>query len=140
MKVRRTWTGVAGIVVALGVTIASPSAQRPKPMTLLDIAELPRIIDPQLSPDGQYLIYMLSHADWKADRAVWHLWTQDTQGLSPLQLTSGGNGDVPGTARWSPDGSSILFVRDGQIAVVPAAGGEPRQLTRHATGVSSPAW
>ena len=143
MKARRAWTGVAGIagiVVALTVTVALPSAQRREPMTLVDVAELPRIIDPQLSPDGRYVIYMLSQADWRADRPVWHLWKQDTQGGSPSQLTSGTNGDVPGTARWSPDGASILFVRDGQIALVPAGGGEPRQLTRHATGVSAPTW
>src|ERR1700730_8221132 len=124
----------------VAMTVAAPSAQRRKPMTLVDIAELPRIIDPQLSPDGRYVIYMLSQAHWKADHPVWHVWRQDTRGGSPSQLTSGSNGDVPGTARWSPDGSSIVFVRDGQIALVPAGGGEPRQLTPHATGVSSPAW
>jgi len=31
-------------------------------------------------------------------------------------------------------------VRDGQIAVMPAGGGEARVVTRHATGVSSPTW
>jgi hypothetical protein len=42
-------------------------------MTLIDIAELPRIILPQLSPDGKVLIYLQSQADWKIGRPVWQL-------------------------------------------------------------------
>ena len=61
-------------------------------MTLLDIAELPRVIDPQLSPSGRSVIYMMSRADWKAGRPTWHLWLQDTQGGAPRQLTSESNG------------------------------------------------
>jgi dipeptidyl aminopeptidase/acylaminoacyl peptidase len=83
---------------------------------------------------------MLSHADWQANRPVWHLWRQPVGGGPPLALTSGGSGEVPGTTRWSPDGTSIAFVRGGQIMLVPAAGGEARPLTRHATAVSAPSW
>jgi dipeptidyl aminopeptidase/acylaminoacyl peptidase len=128
------------LLLGVALLLATPSAQQRKPMTLLDIAELPRILDAQLSPDGRSVIYMLGQADWKADRLVWHLWRKDTQGGSPQQLTSGSNADVPGSARWAPDGASILFIRAGQIALIPPEGGEPRVLTHHATGVSSPAW
>lgn len=121
--------------------LAQPAfVQTRRPMTLVDLAELPRVLDPQLSPDGRVVTYMLSHADWRANRPVWHLWRQNTSGGAPTQLTSGGNGEVPGTTRWSPDGRSIAFVRDGQIVILPAEGGEPRILTRHASAVSSPSW
>ena len=109
-------------------------------MTLLNLAELPRVLDPRLSPDGRFVTYMLSHADWNANRWAYHLWRQDTRGGPPVQLTSGGNGEAPGTTRWAPDGASLLFVRDGQIFLLPAEGGDPRPLTRHATNVSEPAW
>ena len=51
-----------------------------RPMTLLDLAELSRLLDPQLSPDGRTLTYMRSHADWKLGRPVWHLWRQPIGG------------------------------------------------------------
>src|SRR5205085_7941647 len=42
--------------------------------------------------------------------------------------------------RWSPDGKTLLFRRDGQMALMPADGGEARMLTHHATGVATPTW
>lgn len=131
---------VAALVCAAIAALTPTHAQTGRPMTLLDLAELPRVIDPQLSPDGRFVTYLLSHADWKANRPVWHLWRQALAGGAPVQLTSGANGEVPGTTRWSPDGRSIAFVRDGQIVLIAAEGGDPRALTRHATGVSSPSW
>ncbi len=119
---------------------ASRPAVLHKPMSLLDIAELPRVLDPQLSPNGRFVVYTLTHADWTAGRSVGHLWRQDTRGGAPIALTSGTSGETPGTARWAPDSASILFIRDGQIQLLSAEGGQPRALTRHATGVSAPAW
>ena len=42
-------------------------------------------------------------------------------------LTACGTGGIPS---YSPDGGEILFVRDEDIWKIPAAGGEPVQLTR----------
>ena len=109
-------------------------------MSLVDIAALPRVVDPQLSPDGKTLVYMLSEPDWTAGRPIYHLWRQDTRGGAPVQLTTGA-GDTPGSTRWSPDGTSVLFLRAGQLMLLaPGAGAAPRAITKHATPVSSPAW
>ncbi|HYM26155.1 MAG TPA: LpqB family beta-propeller domain-containing protein, partial [Vicinamibacterales bacterium] len=125
----------------------STSGQAKRPMTLVDLAELPRIVNPQLSPNGQSIIYQQSHADWKADRPVWNTWRRDLGG-SATQLTFSEGGDInpPGCLRWSPDGKTILFVRSSpapQIWLLPADGGEPSALTRHSTGVypaTPPMW
>jgi hypothetical protein len=93
-------------------------------MSLIDLAELPRIIMPQLSPDGRVLIYLQSHADWKLGRPIWQLWRQDVGGGAPAQLTFGAAGDIPIQPRWSPDSTSILFVRDGQLQLMAASGGD----------------
>ena len=107
-------------------------------MTLVDLREVPSVLDPQLAPDGRAVLYQLNQVDWKANRRPGHIWRQDIAGGAPVQLTSGASGES--SPRWSPDARQILFLRDGQIAVMPAGGGEARAATRHATGVSSPTW
>jgi dipeptidyl aminopeptidase/acylaminoacyl peptidase len=125
---------VASASAALGQTAASA-----RPMSLMDLANLQRILGPQLSPDGRTLVYALSVTDWKLGRLVYHLWKQDTAGGAPVQLTFSEGGDIPVIA-WAPDGKTILFMRDGQLWLLAIDGGEPRQLTKHATSPSSPTW
>ena len=81
-----------GSVAALigAIVISWPThAQTRRTMTLIDIAELPRLLIPQLSPDGRTLVYMQSRADWKAGRRVSHLWRAKVEGGQPVQLTHG---------------------------------------------------
>jgi dipeptidyl aminopeptidase/acylaminoacyl peptidase len=132
---------VAAGGLALAHQAAAPrnAAELHRPMTLVDIAELPRIIDPQLSPNGKTVAYLLSQADWNSGRAAYHLWRQDAGGGAPVQLTTAGS-DTPGSTRWSPDGASLLFGRDGQLMRLAAGSREPQTVTTHATGVSSPTW
>ena len=114
-------------------------AQSKRPFTIVALAELSRLIGPQLSPDGKTLAYFVSVTDWKLNRSVFHLWRQPVAGGAPQQLTFTETGDQP-VVRWSPDGTTLLFGRDGQFMLMPADGGEPRPLTKHATGVASPTW
>ena len=101
-------------------------------MTLVQIAEVPRLVDPQLSPDGKSVAYMLATADWTAGQQAFHLWRQSTAGGAPVALTSGSTSDAPGSTRWSPDGSSVLFGRAGQLMLLRGSN-EPR-----AEGVTPP--
>lgn len=109
-------------------------------MSLVDVAELPRLFSPQLSPDGRTLAYFVSRPDWKTNRLVFHMWRQSVAGGKPAQLTFTEAGDVPAGLRWAPDGKTLLFLREGQAWLLPTDGGEPRALTRHSTGVSSPSF
>jgi dipeptidyl aminopeptidase/acylaminoacyl peptidase len=88
---------------------AAPArAQRPK--GIVDLLSPPRTRDPQLSPDGRYVLYTLAQPDWKADRRVMHIWraTVGPSTGSPVQITTGVEGES--APRWSPDGRTITFV------------------------------
>ncbi|HEX3701886.1 MAG TPA: S9 family peptidase [Vicinamibacterales bacterium] len=128
---------LAVAVAALLWTALPARAQTRRPMTLVDVADLPRALDPQLAPDGRFVTYMLQRPDWSTGRLVPHIWRQATAGGPPEQLTFG-TGEA--LARWAPDGRTLLFLRGGQIWLLPTEGGEPRQLSRHATGAGSPEW
>jgi len=130
---------IAAMCVTIDVRVHGQSST-PRAMTLVDIAELPRALDPQLSPDCRVVLSALSHADWKPGRPVWQLWRQAIDGGAPTPLTFSATGIIPGSTRWSPDGKTILFARDGQLWLLSADGGEPRALTRHATAVTQPTW
>ena len=138
---RRALHTTIAVLLSLLAAGALAHSQTRRPMTLLDQAELPRIAGgaPQLSPDGKTLAYTLSRTDWKAGRLIFQIWRQDTGGGAPTQLTFS-DGGVQGGLTWSPDGKTLLFLRDGQISLLPLGGGEPRALTKHATNVSVPSW
>jgi len=133
--------GAAAALAALTALGSATHAQTRRPMSLVDIAELQRLAAPRLSPDGRTLAYMLNKVDWKAGRPIAHLWRQDLNG-APVQLTfsEGGDQPAPRSVRWSPDGKTLMFLRNGQVHLLPADGGEPRPLSHHATATSSPNW
>ena len=107
--------------------------------------------DPSWSPDGRWIVYV-SDAESPDGVSRKRLWIAPTTGSGPhRRLTSGhdGNEDFRDWyPAWSPDGEAIAFSSDRggetHIWVVPAAGGEPRPVTRIPLGVSpsitAPRW
>ena len=98
---------------------------------------------PSLSPDGSRCVYVLRSPDTQKDRYVRRLWTVDITSSEARQLT---RGDADSDPAWSPDGKSIAFRRGGdgngpaQLWLLPAAGGEPEQLTELPFGAGLPVW
>jgi len=141
MRERRLSLFLSITAVATLIGGLRSGAQSPKPLTLISLAEIPRISDVQLSPDGRFVSYTLGRADWKAGRSVPHIWRQAVAGGTPTQLTSGESGEA--LARWSPDSRTLFYSSRGQLWLIAAEGGAPKQLTRHTTGVSGsapPVW
>ncbi len=126
------------------VLLGAAAAQTPRPMTLMDVMNVPQVTDPQLAPDGRTVLFVQSEANWKADKRVRHIWKINADGSGLVQMTNGAEGE--GSPRWSPDGQTIAFVakREGeeanQIFLISPLGGEARALTKHASAVSDIAW
>lgn len=138
------------------LTILAPGlcagAQAKRPMSLVDMLEVPNLSDPQLSPDGRQIVFTLGKADWKANTRISHTWRINTDGTGLIQMTNGAKGET--SPRWSPDGTTVALLarrssgssateggeETTQIFLIGNSGGEARQLTRHETSVSSIRW
>ncbi len=97
----------------------------------------------ELSPDGGSVVYCVNKIDAEADKEFSTIHLLDIETGATRQMTSGEA--VDGQPRWSPDGAALAFVSDRsgmpQLHLLPADGGEARQLTRFERGVGgSIAW
>jgi dipeptidyl aminopeptidase/acylaminoacyl peptidase len=143
MPIRR-WRPTVFAALVCVVTTAGIRAQSPRPMGLVDLLNVPRLGDPQLSPDGREVLFTRSDSDWKSGRRVTHVWRARVDGGQTVQLTNGA--DSENDPRWSPDGGTIAFVAKrgdsefNQIHLLAANGGEARQLTTHGSAVSEISW
>ncbi len=87
--------------------------------------------DPQISPDGNFILFSRSHTNDK-NKVCRSLWLTDCKSGLSRQFT---NGEADRAARWSPDGKQIAFIRndkDGlsQIWLIELNGGEATPLSR----------
>ena len=127
-----------------GGSTAELLAQEKRLRTFVDAIEQPVLSDPQLSPDGKQIAFVIDRADWKANRRISHIFRINADGTGQVQLTFGERGES--SPRWSPDGKSIAFIarRDGdsvnQIYLLQVDGGEARRITNHATATGNLTW
>jgi len=82
-------------------------AQEIKKFSDMDVFELEWAQDPQISPDGQHIVYVRRGMDKMKDRRTSRLWMMNADGSAHMKLTQR---DVnESNPRWSPDGSRIAF-------------------------------
>ncbi len=131
---------VSCLVVACTAGAAPAAAKRP--MTLADLFAFKRVADPQVSPDGSLVAYVVTSVDLAANSSTAAIWVASTNRGEPRQLTAGTKKDRH--PRWSPDGKKLLFesTRAGepQLFLLDLGGGEARQLTTISTGAGNALW
>ncbi len=129
--------------VALLVLLAAPfaNAQPKRAISFDDLMALHRIAEPQISPDGRWVVYSVGTPDLEANRIPRNLWLVPLAGGEPKQLTRSGRDSHP---RWAPDSKRIAFLsaRDGapQVYLISIEGGEATRLTNMAGGVNRLLW
>ena len=90
------------------ISTLSIYAQPKKTFSRMDVFELEWASDPQISPNGNQIVYARRGMDIMIDRRSSRLWLMSSDGSSKRKLT---NREVnESQARWSPDGSRIAFV------------------------------
>jgi dipeptidyl aminopeptidase/acylaminoacyl peptidase len=133
------------ICVGIAFTVAAFSAwvqsNEKRAITAADLLSMHRVSDPQISPDGTWIAYVVATPDMQANRMSRDIWLVPTAGGDSRQLTRERTDERP---RWSPDGKHLLFLssRDGapQIYSISAEGGEPTRLTFLSTGADNELW
>lgn len=130
----------AALAVACGVAVSGANAQ--PAFTVDDMLKLKRVSDPQLSPDGTKIAFVLTDVNLDANTRNNDIYVVPVAGGEPVKFVATDRSeDRP---RWSPDGKWLAFVsnRDGgsQIWVIAASGGEARKVTAIATEASGVTW
>jgi dipeptidyl aminopeptidase/acylaminoacyl peptidase len=98
----------------------SAFAQAKHPFTFEDMMKLKRVGEPEVSPDGKWVIFSVVDVDLAADTKTPHVWIvpiSEKAGSSPAsgglgmtserEIIAGQDADRP---RWAPDGKRFAFI------------------------------
>ena len=102
-------------------------------MKVEDLFRFQRINEPQISPDGKWVVYTLGKVNFEANRTATNLWLVSTDGATPRRVSSIKNG--VSNCDWSPDGvQAACLSRTGPSDTWPE--GKERSDVRHYSHIS----
>src|SRR5580692_1130169 len=87
--------------------VAPAFAQAKHPFTFEDMMKLKRVPDPDVSPDGKWVIFSVVDVDLKANTKTPHVWIVPTAGGQEREIIADQDADRP---RWAPDGKRFAFI------------------------------
>src|SRR6476646_10292143 len=129
---RKAYTGFLLVILLSASGVIAQTTRHP--LRLDDMTRFRDVRDPQLSPDGQLIAYVVGTTDPKEDKGSSHIWMVGFDGSNNRQITF--SQDSESSPRWSPDGKYLSFTssrpgkaRGNQVWLLDRSGGEAQQLT-----------
>jgi dipeptidyl aminopeptidase/acylaminoacyl peptidase len=121
---------------------ATPATDQKKTLSPETFLELRSVQDPQFSPDGLRVAFVVGEPR-KGEKRIRHIWLYDRKTAAVRQLTFSEKSEI--WPRWSPDGKKLAFLsnrggEEQQIYILNMSGGEAAPVTRDKTSVSALAW
>jgi dipeptidyl aminopeptidase/acylaminoacyl peptidase len=163
---RRAFLATAALLGVFGATPAGPAAAQtparpagalvmpaaavaradsaPRGMVPADYHRFTFVSDPQISPDGRQVAFVVRTVSEDRRSRQGGVWLAPVEGGAPARRVS--TGDSDGSPRWSPDGSRLAFLgrrSDGrtQLHLLRMDGGEAEAVTGLRQGsIGSFAW
>src|SRR5580700_3532907 len=90
------------------MSLAVPTfGQSKRPFTFEDMMKLKRVGEPEVSPDGKWVIFSVVDVDLDANKKTPHIWILPTAGGQESEIISSQDADRP---RWAPDGKRFAFI------------------------------
>jgi dipeptidyl aminopeptidase/acylaminoacyl peptidase len=134
---------VAGLML-LAVPAVVHAEGGKRPMKIDDLFAFKRVSDPQISPDGKTVVYVVGEVDLPGNKTSSSLWLAAADGKTEPRRLTNAVGKKDSHPRWSPDGKHILFESnrsgDGQLWMIDLAGGEARKLTAISIEAGNGVW
>src|SRR5258708_4849080 len=85
----------------------SAIAQAKHPFTFEDMMKLKRVGEPEISPDGKWVIFSVADVNLEANTKTPHIWIVPTAGGQEREIIADQDADRP---RWAPDGKRFAFL------------------------------
>jgi len=93
--------------LVLAVFLTPAALAQDDAFSRMDVFDLEWVEDPQISPDGDRIVYVRRGMDIMEDRRTASLWLVNPDGSDHVKLTDRSVDES--SPRWSPDGSKIAF-------------------------------